>query len=143
MHRNMALAQSTCEFWKFTKGNGVKHTLIVSYHSRWNDQEERFVQTIKQCFKAEGSNSIKQSLARVLFSYRTLPNSSKDQMPAELFLNHRLKTRLDLMPHDVGGSVLNKRSDQRSKMDKGSKERKFTIGEHCSSSKRQRIPKMP
>ena len=61
---NMAsrLPQSTYEFWKnFTKGNDVKHTLIVSYQPRWNDQEERFVQTFKQCFKAEGRNSIKFS----------------------------------------------------------------------------------
>ena len=64
-------------FGSLTKGNEVKHTLVVPYHPRWNDQEERFVRTFKQCFEAEERNSIKQSLARVLFSSKTLPNSSK------------------------------------------------------------------
>ena len=41
-------------------------------------------------------DSIMQSLARFLFSYRTTPNSTTGQTPAELFLNHRLRTRLDL-----------------------------------------------
>ena len=67
-------------FGGLTKGNDVKHTLIVPYHPRWNDQEERFVPTFKQCFEAEERNSIKQSLARVLFSSKTLPNSSKGQI---------------------------------------------------------------
>lgn len=89
------------EFSDFMKGNGIKHTLVAPYHPRSNDQAERLVQTFKQFFKAEGSDSIKQSLARVLFSYRTTPNSTKGQTPAELFLNRRLRTRLDLIRPDL------------------------------------------
>ena len=37
--------------------------------------------------------------------------------------------RLDLMRPDLAGKVFNKRSDQKSRMDKGIKEREFTIGE--------------
>ena len=41
----------------------------------------------------------------------------------------RLKTRLDLMSPGLGGKGFDKRSDQKSRIDKGSKERDFTIGE--------------
>ena len=75
------------EFCKFMKANGIKHTLVALYHPRSNGQTERFVQTFKQFFKAEDSDSIMQSLARFLFSYRTTPNNTTGQTPAELFLN--------------------------------------------------------
>ena len=72
------------EFAEFTKANGIKHTVVAPYHPRSNGQAERFVQTCKQYFKTEGSNSIKQSLSRFLFSYRTTPSSVTGQTPATL-----------------------------------------------------------
>ena len=71
----------------------------------------------------------KQSLARFLFSYRTTPNSTTGQTPAELFLNRRLRTRLDLMRPDLGRKVFDKQSDQKARQDKGSREREFALGE--------------
>ena len=105
------------EFSDFMKGNGIKHTLVAPYHPRSNGQAERFVQTFKQFFKAEGSDSIKQSLARFLFSYRTTPNSTTVQTPAELFLNRRLRTSLDLLCPDLGRKVFDKQSDQKARHD--------------------------
>ena len=117
------------EFTKFMKGNGIKHTLVAPYHPRSNGQAERFVQTFKHFFKAEGSDSIKQSLARFLFSYRTTPTSTTGQTPAELFLNRRVRTRLDLIHPDLGRKVFNKQSDQKTRHDKSSSEREFALGE--------------
>ena len=117
------------EFCKFMKANGIKHTLVAPYHPRSNGQAERFVQTFKQFFKAEDSDSIMQSLARFLFSYRTTPNSTTGQTPAELFLNRRLGTRLDLMRPDLGRKVFDWQTDQKARYDKISKGREFTLGE--------------
>ena len=47
------------EFSNFIKGNGIKHTPVALYHPRSNGQPEHFIQTFKQFFKAEGSDSIK------------------------------------------------------------------------------------
>ena len=117
------------EFAEFTKANGIKHTLVTPYHPRSNGQAERFVQTFKQYFKTEGSNSIKQSLSRFLFSYRTTPSSVTGQTPAELFLNRRPRTRLDLLRPDLGRKVFEKQIDQKAIFDRTSKERHFSIGE--------------
>ncbi len=56
------------EFSQFMKLNGIKHSLVAPYHPRSNGQAERFVQTFKQYFKAEGTQNIKQNLARFLFN---------------------------------------------------------------------------
>ena len=117
------------EFAEFMKGNGIKHTLVAPYHPRSNGQAERFVQTFKQFFKTEGGDSIKQRLARFLFSYRTTPNSTTGQTPAELFLNRRVRTRLDLIRPDLGRKVFNKQSNQKTRHDKSSSEREFALGE--------------
>ena len=55
--------------------NGIKHSLVTPYHPRSNGQAERFVQTFKQYFKAEGTQNIKQNLARFLFGYGTTQNT--------------------------------------------------------------------
>ena len=47
----------------------------------------------------------------------------------KLFLNHRLKTRLDLIRSDLGAKVFfDKQSDEKFRIDKGSKEGEFTLG---------------
>ena len=80
-------------------------------------------------FKAEGGDSIKQSLARLLFSYRTTPNSTTGKTPAELFLNRRVRTRLGLIRRVLGRKVFNKQSDQKTIHDKSSSEQEFALGE--------------
>ena len=75
------------EFSQFKRLKGIKHSLVAPYHPRSNEQAERFVQTFKQYFKAEGMHNIKQNLARFLFSYRTTPNSMTGHTPAKLFFN--------------------------------------------------------
>ena len=46
------------EFSQFMRLNGVKHSLVAPYHPGSNGQAERFVQTFKQYFKAEGTHNI-------------------------------------------------------------------------------------
>ena len=106
--------------------NGIKHSLVAPYHPRSNGQAERFVQTFKQYFKAEGAQNIKQNLARFLFSYRTTQNSTTGHTPAELFLNRRPKTRLDLLKPDLGRKIGSK---QKATQDAHSKDRNFQINE--------------
>ena len=124
MHRNMALARSTCGF---ARGDGVYHTLMTPDVPRSNSQGERYVQTFFSDFlRRTKAFLIEESSARFLLSYRTTLNSTTGQSPAELF---RLKTRLDLMRLDLKGKVFDKQSDQKYSIDKGGKEREFIIGQ--------------
>ena len=136
-HNNswVIMAHSSEEFCKFMKANGIKHTLVAPYHPRSNGQAERFVQTFKQFFKAEDSDSIIQSLARFLFSNRKTPNSTTGQTPAELFQNHRLRTRLDLMRPELGRKVFDRQTDQKARYGKISKGREFTLWWRSSGAK--------
>ena len=104
------------EFSQFMKLNGIKHSLVVPYHPRSNGQAERFVQTFK-----EGMQNIK-------FSYRTMPNSTTGQTPAEIFLNRRPKTRLDLLRPDLGRRVESKRNNQKVAHNAHSKNRESVSG---------------
>ena len=79
-------------------------------------------------FKAEGSDSIMQSSARFPIRYRTTPNSTTGQTPTELFLNRRLRTRLDLMRPGLGRKVFDRQTDQKARYDKTSEGREFTLG---------------
>ena len=117
------------EFSQFMRLNDIKHSLVAPYHPRSNGQAERFVQTFKQYFKAEGVQNIKQNLARFLFSYRTTPNSTTGHTPAELFLNRRPKIRLDLLKPDLGRKIESKQNNQKSTQDAHSKDRNFQVNE--------------
>ena len=49
----------------------------------------------------------------MLFSYRTTPNSTTGHSSAELFLNERPKTRLDLLQLDLGRKIETKENGQK------------------------------
>ena len=68
-------------------------------------------------------------MARFFFSYRTTQSSTTGQTPAELFLNRRPRTRLDLLRPDLRRKTSNKQADQKSHHDKHYREREFLIGE--------------
>ena len=117
------------EFSQFMRLNSIEHSLVAPYHPRSNGQAERFVQTFKQYFKAEGAQNIKQKLARFLSSYRTTPNSTTGHIPAELFLNRRPKTRLDLLKPDLCRKIGSKQNNQKATQDAHSKDKNFQVNE--------------
>lgn len=113
------------------KQNGIKRILVALYHPRSKWQAKRFIQTLKQFFKAQGnaSASLKHNLARFLFSYRTTPNTTTGQTPAEFFCSRRLRTRLDLLCPDLGRKTANKQPDQMMQHDLHAKGWQFEIRE--------------
>lgn len=80
-------------------------------------------------FKVKGSSWIKYNLQQFLFSYQTTPNSNTGQTAAELFLNRRLTTRLDLMLPDLGWKAFDKQTYQKATLNKIGKGRELTLGE--------------
>ena len=88
------------EFSEFMSKNGVKHTLVPSYHPQSNGAAERSVRVIKEALVKQvlDSNrawSLKHRLADFLLRYRTTPHSTTGISPAELLMKRRLRTRLN------------------------------------------------
>lgn len=78
-----------------------------------------------------------------MFSYRTKPNSTTGQTPAELFLNRRVRTGLDLICLDLGRKVFKEQSDQKTRHDKSSSEREFALREQVLVQNFRGEPKWP
>ena len=70
------------EFKEFLRGNGVRHITSAPYHPASNGLAERAVQIVKKGLKKVSEGSVKKRLARILFSYRTTPQSTTGLTPA-------------------------------------------------------------
>jgi hypothetical protein len=100
------------EFQKFMTLNGIKHITSAPYHPSTNGLAERAVQTFKNGMKKQGAGSIQTKVSRFLFHYRTTCQSTTGQTPAELLLNRKLKTRLDLIQPNLRERVERKQCQQ-------------------------------
>ena len=112
------------EFALFCKMNGVKHIRTAPYHPSSNGLAEQFVQTFKKAIKAGVStqNSLSQRLSNFLLSYRSIPHSTTNNPPSQLFLGRTLRTRLDLMRPSSEDHVKQKQADQKSNHDRCARE---------------------
>ena len=107
-------------FEQFLRENGVKHIRSAPYHPSTNGEAERFVQTFKNAMKAakNDSGSFDTKLTRFLIVYRSTPNTTTGESPAELLFRHQLRTRLSLLTPNVSTTVDRKQTDQKSHHDK-------------------------
>ena len=93
--------------------NAIKHTKTVPYHPASNEAAENAVRTFKKKFKVLlRDNTRHDALYKYLFYYRSTPHCTTEKTPAELHLNRRLRTKLDVIKPDVRSRVEQKQSDQ-------------------------------
>ena len=110
------------EFERFLKMNGIKHVKTAPYHSASNGLAERVVQTFKEGMKKMKEGSIETKVSRFLFQYRFTFQSTTGVTPAELLMNGKLVSRLDLLTPDVGRRVERKQIEQKERHDHHAKE---------------------
>ena len=117
------------EFKKFMTTNGIKHIKCAPYHPSSNGAAERMVQTLKLALKADHKSGVplEHSLANFLLHYRITPHSTTGVAPCILMMNHRLRTRLDLLKPDVASNVYNKQAYQKQYSDHNRQTREFTV----------------
>ena len=85
------------EFKDFLRGNKIKHVLSASYYPGSNSKVERAVRTFKDDSCQGDPGTQNQKITSFLLSYCTTPHTATRCTPAELLMNHRLHTRLDLL----------------------------------------------
>jgi len=62
--------------------------------------------------KMQGDGDLETCLSRFLFNYRTTPHTTTDVSPAELLMNLKLRSSLDLLSPSVKDKVQEKQFDQ-------------------------------
>ena len=117
------------EFEVFLQNNGIKHILSAPYHPSSNGLAERAVQTVKRGLKKNTEGSLTTRLARILFAYRTTPQSTTGVSPAQLLLGRQPRTRLALLRPNIASHVEDKQSQQKNTHDKKARARNFNIGD--------------
>ncbi|XP_011170649.2 uncharacterized protein K02A2.6-like [Solenopsis invicta] len=92
-------SSTSAEFQQFLHMNGIKHKRTSPFNPATNGQVERFVQTCKQALKRMNcdTTNVNFALSKLLLQYRAMPHAITNKTPAEMFLNRKISTRLDLM----------------------------------------------
>ena len=106
-------------------GNGIKHVTSSPYHPSSNGLAEQAVQLFKQGIKLTPGNSIQEKLSKYLFKYRITMGIA----PAELLMNRRLRSKLDLVYPDVAERVGTRQLKQKLTHDNGNPVRNLNIGD--------------
>ncbi|XP_054280695.1 uncharacterized protein K02A2.6-like [Macrosteles quadrilineatus] len=87
------------EFTDFCRQRGIFQKFIAPGHPATNGLAERYVQTLKTSLKncaEDPRKNIKSQIQDILFRYRAVPLQC-GQPPAELYLNRKIRTKLDAL----------------------------------------------
>ena len=87
----------SAEFENFLASNGIRHITSAPYHPATNGLAERAVQIVKRGLKKSSEGSVKSRLAKFLFTYRLTPHTTTGVSPAEMLLERRSRSRLDIL----------------------------------------------
>lgn len=119
------------EFQNFVRQNGILHTTSATGHPATNGLAERYVQTFKSGMKklASSDQDIEDKLSLFLLQYRTTPNCTTGQSPADLFLRRHIRTRLDFLKPDTAVTVRRKQYLQKDYHDRHAVDRSFEENE--------------
>jgi len=82
------------------------------------------VRIFKEGFKKQTTGTIQDRLSL----YRMTPHTTTDVSPSELLLGRKMKSRLDLLKHQLEQRVLHKQNSQKEGHDKRARSRSFEIG---------------
>ena len=117
------------EFGLFMKQNGINHVTCAPFHPSSNGMAERAVQTFKQGLKNMKKSDVRTKVNRFLFRYRCTPHSVTGSTPAELLMNRRLRTPLDLLRPSLRDRVKRKQEDQKKYHDNTKPVREFKVND--------------
>ena len=116
---------TSTEFENFLTKNDIKHTKVSPYHPASNGQAERAVRAFKEGVEKMEEGNMQEKLSRFLLKYRTTPHSTTGLPPAELLMNRKLRTKLDLMLPNTASLVGRKQENQKEVHDYQAKDRNF------------------
>ena len=87
------------------------------------------MQIVKRGLKKNTEGSLTTRLARILFAYRTMPQSTTGVSTAQLLLGRQPRICLALLRTNIASHVEDKQSQQKNAHDKKARARNFNIGD--------------
>ena len=111
------------EFKLFLKKKGIKHITSAPYHPASNGLAERAVRVFKEGIKKMGEGSVETKVSRFLLKYRTTSQTTTGETPAELLMNRRLRTHLDLVRPSLAERVRQNQGKQKQQHDLHARDR--------------------
>ncbi|XP_061584204.1 LOW QUALITY PROTEIN: uncharacterized protein K02A2.6-like [Cololabis saira] len=123
-----ATCYTSRDFQEFMVRNGIQHVTTAPWHPASNGLAERAVQTLKSLLKKSSGGSVETKLSRALFSYRITPQSTTGKSPAELMMNGKLRSTLDLLHPDLQSRVQHKQWKQKEQHDQHARARSLQEG---------------
>ena len=92
---------TSVEFENFLKSNGIHYIKTAPYHPASNRLAERAVQTFKSGMRKLTDGTLETRVARFLFNYRIMPQTTTGILPSELLLGRCLRCHLDFLRPDI------------------------------------------
>ena len=90
---------------------------------------ERAVQTFKAYMQKAPDAPLRDNLSRFLSQYRLTPHTTTGISPAELLLNRRPRSKLDLVIPDLNKKVRSRQHQQKLAHDQHATPRQFSVGD--------------
>ena len=117
------------EFKIFTQGNGIRHVISAPYHPSSNGLGERAVETFKQGMKKQVQETVETKVVRFLLNYRTAPQSTTGETPAQLRWWCSLRTHVDILKPNVAARVATAQTQQKNGHDRHSRTWSFSVAD--------------
>ena len=114
------------ELIDFLKCNHMNYFLSAPYHPASNGEAERAVRTFKQAMKPSklDSGTRAKKICSFQLSYRSTLHTATGCTSAELLMNHRIRTTLDVLCPD-----LRKKVTKQNKLQPSTPKRQLTVGD--------------
>ncbi|XP_063377580.1 uncharacterized protein K02A2.6-like [Cydia fagiglandana] len=119
-------AFTSTEMEQFLQANKIKHAKTAPYHPATNGLAERMVQTVKNKLRKMNNMPWDVLITNMLLGLRSTPCSATNKSPAELLMNRKLRTLLDVIHPD---NIAHKKVEQQIDRNAQVKRRESNIGQ--------------
>ncbi|XP_061729319.1 uncharacterized protein K02A2.6-like [Cydia pomonella] len=119
-------AFTSVEMEQFVQANKIKHAKTAPYHPATNGLAERMVQTVKNKLRKMNNLPWDVLITNMLLGLRATPCSATNKSPAELLMNRKLRTLLDVIhPNNIAHKNIEQQIDRNAQV----KRREGNIGQ--------------
>lgn len=115
------------EMKRYLRANKIRQITTAPYHPATNGLAERMVQTVKDKIRKMDDMSWDIKIPNMLLSLRTTPCAGTNRSPAEVLMNRKLRTLLDVIHPD---NIEREKTEQQIMRNNQQRNRESEVGNH-------------